>query len=321
MDHATKYLTRSDPLVTVVIPTHNRKEKLARLINSLRHSTYRNLEIVVVDDASNDGTLLHVEQNFPDVMVVRNEKVRLLAASRNEGMRRAKGNYLLVIDDDNIVDKFALERLVEFMERNPSVGISAPITLCYEDPDVICLAGIRRNYYTSRTTILLAGRRYSSSIPATIESEDCPNALFVRRDVISHVGLFNEKDFPINYDEADFCKRVSQAGYKILTYTPAKIWHDAPLIATTDKGAGIVLRILEVRRTYYSAYNRILFHRKYNTPLQLITFAFSLQLLILYTVYNILAMKTNVHGKLKALKAYLRGSLDAALSRSPDPPS
>ncbi|MBU5689296.1 MAG: glycosyltransferase family 2 protein, partial [Candidatus Aenigmarchaeota archaeon] len=124
----------NDPLVSVVIPTYNRKEMLIRLIKSIKKSTYKNLEIIVVDDASTDGTYEEIKRKFPDVKIVRNEKNLLLAASRNIGIKNSKGKYIFLIDDDNVVDKNCIYELVKSMENDKNIGIVGPIMYYYSDP-------------------------------------------------------------------------------------------------------------------------------------------------------------------------------------------
>ena len=92
----------SQPLVSVVIPTHNRKEKLARLIKSILESDYPKdkLEIIVVDDASTDNTFEYIKKKYPQAKIIRNEEEKLLAESRNIGIKASKGKYIFLIDDD-----------------------------------------------------------------------------------------------------------------------------------------------------------------------------------------------------------------------------
>jgi len=86
------------PLVSIVIPTHDRKEKLIRLINSILESDYPKdkLEIIIVDDASTDGTYEEITKIFPQVKVVRNGRKRLVAASRNIGFQKSKGEFVFL---------------------------------------------------------------------------------------------------------------------------------------------------------------------------------------------------------------------------------
>ena len=113
------------PSVSVVIPTHNRKDKLIRLINSILQSNYskEKLNIIVIDDASTDGTYEKIRKFFPKVYAIRNEKEKLVAGARNLGIKNAKGEYILFIDDDNIVEKNMIKHLVHFMNTHKEFGV------------------------------------------------------------------------------------------------------------------------------------------------------------------------------------------------------
>jgi len=303
------------PLVSIVIPTHNRKDKLIRLIDSILRSNYPNdkLEIIVVDDASTDGTYEEITKRYGDLIdkkilkIIRTEKEVLLAGARNLGIKNSKGKYIFLIDDDNVVDKDVIRLLVEFMEKYPEVGVVAPLMLYYDEPDRIWCAGIRRNYITSLTTFLYKDKKANEIKEEIIESEDFPNAFMVKRDVFEKVGLFNNKDFPIHYDEGDFCARARKAGYKVVCYTKAKVWHDV----RRSKVTGFETEW----RTYYTARNRIIFHKKYTKKYQFLFFIFFFNWLItLYYIKLILFdLEKPVREKVTIVKAYLKGIIDGVI--------
>jgi len=296
-----------EPLVSIVIPTHNRKEKLERLIKSILDSNYPKdkLEIIVVDDASTDGTCEHIKKRFPQVKVIRNDEEKLLAESRNIGVRASSGKYIFIIDDDNVVDKNTIRELVEFMEKHPKVGVAGPIMYFLGDPKRIWCAGVKRNYWTT-TTLIGFNTRDNEQFKEPYESEDFPNAFMVRREVFEKVGLFNSKLFPIHYDEADFCQRARKAGYKVMVAPTAKVWHDIPL---PKHGKTSLLHLKNPMRAYYVARNRILFHTTWSkTILQRIV---SLQVSLLVALYYILVViRSNINNKYKLVKSMIKGVFD-----------
>lgn len=247
------------PLVSIVIPTYNRKDKLVRLIKTILESDYPKdkLEIIVVDDASTDNTYNYVKRLFPQIKVIRNEKERLLAESRNTGIRASHGKYIFLIDDDNVVDKSTIKELVEFMEKHPKVGVAGPIMYFLSDPKRIWCAGIRRSYWTTITKLIGFNSIDNGQFRKPYESEDFPNAFIVRREIFKKVGLFNSRLFPIHYDEADFCQRVRKIGYKVMVVPSARIWHD---IALPEQSRMSILHLKSPLRAYYVTRNRVLFH-------------------------------------------------------------
>ena len=299
-----------EPLVSIIIPTHNRKEKLARLVRSILESDYPRdrLEIIVVDDASTDSTQEYIKRLFPQVKIIRNEEERLLAESRNIGIRASHGKYVFIIDDDNIVDKRTIRELVEFMEKNPEVGVAGPIMYFLSDPDRIWCAGVKRNYWTTITKLIGFNTKERGSFREPYESEDFPNAFIVRREVFRKVGLFNSKLFPIHYDEGDFCHRVRKAGYKVTVVPTAKVWHDIPL---PKHSKASTLHLKSPLRAYYASRNRILFHWKWskNAMQRLIALMSSLAVASYYVMS--VTRDHNVRSRHKVISGILRGVIDA----------
>lgn len=301
------------PLVSVVIPTHNRKSKLIRLIKSILKSNYPTgkLEIIVVDDASTDGTYEEIKRKFPNVKAIRNEKELYLAGSRNVGIRNAKGKYIFLIDDDNIVDRNCILELVKTMEKDPKIGIIAPIMYYFFQPKLVWCAGIKRNMITSLTTFVGRNEIDNGQFNELIESSDFPNAFMIRKEIIKRVGPFDDFNFPIHYDEADFGERVRRAGYKVVCNPKAKVWHDIPLPENVKDKARF-FHVHNEFRAYYSGRNRIIFHKKYSKWWQFLFFILIFNCMIsLYYSIIILRCPKSFNEKLKIIKAYWKGSLTA----------
>jgi hypothetical protein len=298
------------PLVSVVIPTHNRKEKLIRLIKSVLNSNYPKgkIEIIVVDDASSDGTYEEVKKIFPKVMIIKNKKEKLPASSRNIGARVSSGDFVLFIDDDNVVDKRMIKYLVECMKKHPEIGICAPLMFYYRSSIIWC-AGVRRNMVTSHTTYLFNGKNFNEiQMPEVIESDDFPNCFMVKSEIIRKNSiLFDEEDFPMHYEESDFCYRIRKLGFKAACFIKAKIWHDFK----RSKITGFETE----QRAYFTARNRIIFHKKYSKWYQFFLFIliFNWLLTLYYLVIILLKLEKPVKRKVNILRAYLIGILDGIL--------
>jgi len=279
----------SFPLVSIVIPTRNRIRKLIRLIRSIKAGYYPTLEIIVVDDCSSDRTPDIVEDSFPEIRVIRSENRRLLAVARNKGIQSAKGEFVLVIDDDNIVDPDAISHMVRYLQRTNRVGIVGPLTLYQDDPNRIMFAGVRRSMITSKTRFVGKDEINVGQYKTPLESLDLPNAFMIKRRVIEEIGQFNEVDFPIDYDEADFGERVRKVGYKIMILPFSKVYHQR-LSSRSDASTSDI-------RVYYKMRSRIRFHRKYSMRLHFVAFAFLF--LPFFLLYALLTSK--VYPSLKGL--------------------
>ncbi len=299
-------------LVSIVITTHNRKEKLIRLIESIINSDFpkEKMEIIVVDNASSDGTYDIIKTRYPFIKIIKLSSNILPSAARNIGIRYSKGKYIFIIDDDNIVSSDTIATLVDTLEKNPMIGIVAPITYYYRDPNRIWCAGVRRNMITSVTRFIGNGVIDKGQFKELIESPDFPNAFMVRRAVIEKVGLFDYKLFPIYYEEGDFAERVRRAGYKVVCNPRAKDWHDVPL-PEQEKDKLALYHLDTPIRVYYLARNRIIFHAKYSKKWEFLIFISIFNWIIMsYYIAIILMSKRPWNMRLNLLKSYLVGVYD-----------
>ena len=299
------------PLVSIVIPTHNRKKKLVRLIRSVLNSNYprKKLEIIVVDDASRDGTYEEIKKKFPHIKVIRNKKEMLVSKSRNVGIKNSKGKYIFLIDDDNVVDKNCILELVKVMETrtNSQIGIAGPITYYLKQPKRIWCAGVRRNMITSLTFKIGADKINKGQFNKLIYSDDFPNAFIIRKELIEKVGLFDEKNFPFHYEEADFGERVRKAGYRIVCNPKAKIWHDIPLPEEVEDKTRL-FHVNTERRAYYAGRNRIIFHKKYSKWWQFLLFILIFNWIVtIYYLKVIIFSHRSCKDKLRLFFNYLIG--------------
>lgn len=304
------------PLVSVVIPTFNRKDKLIRLIQSIQTSSYKNIEVIVVDDASTDGTSDTVRDLFPKIKIIRNSEELFLAGSRNVGIKNSNGDYFFAIDDDNIVDENTISELVSAIERknNTPIGIVEPIMYYLKQPERVWCAGVKRNMTTSKTTLIGKDKIDRGQFNGLIESKDAPNAFMIKRNIINEVGLFNEKDFSIHYDEADFGERVRRAGNIIMCNPRAKVWHDISL-PDKVKDKPRYFHVHNEFRAYYTAKNRIVFHNKYSKIWQFLIFIvlFNWILAIYYLEIILIRNQLAFKIKLKIAKSYLLGVFDGLI--------
>lgn len=115
----------ANPLVSIVTVTYNRRREVLDLLASLREQDYSPLEVIVVDNASSDGTADEIDQGFPEVSLIRNQENTGMVAY-NTGMQLAKGKYVLFIDDDGLpATTDWVRRMAACFEENPKLGAIA----------------------------------------------------------------------------------------------------------------------------------------------------------------------------------------------------
>lgn len=113
----------ASPLISVIIPTWNRKSYLIQALKSIYSQNYKNFEVIVIDNGSNDGTADLVEEQFPDVKLIKNNKNLGASFAKNQGILKSKGTYTLFCDSDiEFTHKECIKKMVQILEENKNIG-------------------------------------------------------------------------------------------------------------------------------------------------------------------------------------------------------
>lgn len=306
----------NEPLVSIIIPTYNRKKSAERLINSLIKSKYKNYEIIVIDDASADNTSTYLSSKFKNnrIRIYRNKKNLYAAGAKNEGQKRATGKYYLFIDDDNVVDKNMISELVKFLEENQEVGQVAPINYNFNKKDALLLTRSTRNMWTTKTLHLRTLEPFKGKM--AWEGDDAPNVFMVRGEVIKKNKIsFNQK-YGIMYEESDYAYKIKKLGYKMFMVRAAKTYHDIEDGKKGEKKKDYLYHfMLDPRRSFTFARNRIIFHKLYSTKAQQIgIFTFWIWFFTSYYLYKFLFYsgfgEFNLRSRLFVASNYLKGNFE-----------
>lgn len=260
----------NQPLVSIIIPTHNRKDMLLRLLKSILASTYKNIEIIVVDDASSDRSFEFIKEkikNNKKIRIFKNKYNLYTAGSRNEGFKHAKGDYVFFIDDDNVLDKGAISSLVKVFQRDKEVGEAGPVNYSCANKKKILWSGTNRNMLTTLTNQSRDIKKFGEL--ESWETDDVPNAFMVRADIVKKNKIYFKKYYGIMYEESDFAYRIRNLGYKIKVVKDARIYHDVEEYAEGKMIKDYMYHFMEdMRRPYVFARNRIIFHFIYSNKFQ-----------------------------------------------------
>ncbi len=199
----------NNPLVTVNILSFNREDELRHTLTKVFEQDYKNIEVIVVDNASTDGSAEMVEKEFPQVKLVRLKK-NIGIAGWNKGFEIAEGDYVLVLDDDSSPDKFAIERAVKIFSKKPTLGI------------------IAAKVYNTRTN------HYETSGFRKTPDFFVGCGAFIKKKVFSEIGGFNNQIF-IYLHELDYSARTYAAGFKIIYDEEIIIYHNQSKIRKYGK--------------------------------------------------------------------------------------
>ncbi|MGH8875583.1 MAG: glycosyltransferase family 2 protein, partial [Acidimicrobiia bacterium] len=231
MDEATHSTVAAtgNPGVSVIIPTYNRSGLVGRALRSVMAQTYRDFEVIVIDDASTDDTA-QVVVGFPGVRYLRNDTNLGGAASRNRGIAAARGDYVAFLDSDDEWLPHKLELQVEAMVEDQGVGA------------VYC--GLYRQ--DDRTGLLKMGRpiMHRGNVRAALLAGWCPHTVsqfLVRRRSLEEVGGFDAE--LAGFQDTDLWIRLSQAGAFEALDEPLVISHDhqGPRLTTNPTSRGVAI--------------------------------------------------------------------------------
>lgn len=233
--------------------------------------------------------------------IVVDDDDKLLAAKRNKGAAIAKGEYILFIDDDNYCNRWAVGKLTSCFKKE--YGIMG-MTATYDDnKKVIADGGSLRNMITG----FMKGLRTNEEISPKddlYEVDEVANAFMIRRDVFEKVGGFDEKNFPIDLDEADICRRIKSLGYKIMMHPGAICHHKSQTYS----------RIPDFRRpmnAYFMLRNKVFFQRKHLHPIK-----YALYLVCFYPINLVGYIASMIYrNNYKMIKYILLGSYHGVINK------
>jgi len=211
------------PLISVVVLNWNGNRTIEECLKSLSEQTYHPLEILVVDNASTDGSADLVKVKFPEVKLIVNEKNLGFGGGNNVGIRASNGKYIMMLNNDTRLDPRCIEELRNSIEKDNRYGVCASkILLEYED-NLIDAAGIVvcPDGLSIGRGRLENGDKYDEETEVFFAS-DC--ACLYRREMLDDIGLYDE-DFFAYADETDMGWRAHLAGWKCIYNPKAVVYH------------------------------------------------------------------------------------------------
>lgn len=211
------------PLISVVVLNWNGKQTIEKCLTSLYQQTYCPLEIIVVDNASTDGSVDLVKDKFPDVTLIVNEKNLGFGGGINIGIRVANGRYIMVLNNDARLDRRCIEELKWGIEKDLKYGACAPKILLEIEDNLIDAAGIA--VYPDGLSIgrgrMEPAEQYNEETEV-FGASGCA-ALF-RKEMLDEIGLFDE-DFFAYAEDTDLGWRARLAGWKCIYNPQALVYH------------------------------------------------------------------------------------------------
>lgn len=299
-----------DPQVAIIILNWKRSALTLACLESVASLNYPpdRMKIVVVDNASRDGSVEAVCDAYPGVVVIENSENLGYAGGNNVGIRwalKVGADFILILNNDVLVSDDILIRLLSSFIENPQVAVATPLIIDSNDSNRVWSLGASLLYNRAEVRRLYAGQEVSSvKFLAPFPVDIAPgSALMVKANIFTEVGLMDEAYF-LFYEEGDWCLAVGERGFKIYAVPQAAVQHKGSATIGKDTAA----------LDYYMVRNRLRFiRRNWHGWLKVILFTKTIvneiKIILVYT------LKHHQKQRLPHRNARLRGIIDALLNR------
>ena len=209
--------------VTIIIPNYNGCHFMEPCLASLKKQTYKDYQILVVDNASTDGSVEYVKEHYPEIEVIALKKNYGFSKAVNVGIRRSTTPYVILLNNDTTADPYYIEEMVRTIEKSPRIfSVSSKMIQMYH-PELIDSAG---DLYTLTGWGVCrgVGRPVSNYTETDEVFSACAGAAIYRRQVFEKIGLFDEKHFAY-LEDIDVGYRARIFGYRNLYCPTALVYH------------------------------------------------------------------------------------------------
>ncbi len=251
--------------VSVILLNWNGGRYTIPCIESLRKSSHHDLQIIVVDNGSTDGSDGHISRTFPETVVIKNPVNVGFAEGNNIGIRYALqegADYVLILNNDTLVDREMIAELIAATRASDDLVAACPKIYWLRDPNRLWFAGSRANLWTGVFSHVgmnqLDSSRYGNVEEIDFASGCC---IFAPRRIIEAVGMFDARYF-IYCEDVDWSVRCLRAGFRLLYVPKAKLWH----VESGTTGD------MTPQKRYLATRNNIWTVRKHAHPLQKLVF-------------------------------------------------
>jgi len=228
--------------LSIIVVNWNTKEDLLHCLESIfERGTGIQREVIVVDNASTDGSRTSVEERFPEVNFIQNQMNLGFAKANNQALKLSKGKYVLLLNPDTKIKKGSIGEMVLFMNAHPEVGVVGGQLLNSDGSKQNSIANfpsLATELFNKSLLRWLFPKRFPGkerNYPEPVEVNSVIGAcMMVRREALDQVGSLDE-DYFLFLEETDWCYRMKRTGWKIYHVPDAEVYHFQGKSAERDK--------------------------------------------------------------------------------------
>jgi hypothetical protein len=224
-------MAKQNPKVAIVILNWNGKHLLEAFLPSVIASNYDNLDIIVADNASSDGSIEFLNEKFPKVRLIKNEQNFGFAEGYNQALKHVDADYYILLNSDVEVPQNWIEPVISMMESEPQIAIAQPKIKWQKEKTSFEYAGAAGGFIDHWGFTFCRGRifdtlekdlgQYNDDMPVFWASGA---ALFIKQHAWNDVGGF-DGDLFAHMEEIDLCWRLKNRGYEVQTCSESEIYH------------------------------------------------------------------------------------------------
>jgi GT2 family glycosyltransferase len=254
------------PLTSIITVNYHQTDVTIELLKSISKSyTADEVEVILVDNGADKNLELIFHPYFSNIKYIQSKENLGFAGGNNLGLKKAKGDYIFLLNNDTEIPEGCIETMIAEMKSNKDIGLLSPLLLYYSNKDIVQYAGFTPlNYLTGRNSCV---GQYNKNIgqydDTSYETGFCHGAaVMCRKADLLKAGVMDEKYF-LYYEELDWCEKFKRIGKKIWFTGKTHVYHKESI--SVGKESAI--------KTYFNVRNRMLFIRKNTSFLNTLLFS------------------------------------------------
>ena len=219
-----KVIRIEGPLVSIILSNYNGLIHLKECFDSIFQLSYKNFEVIFIDNNSQDKSVEFVRKQYPNVKIIENKKDYGFSKANNIAATYTKGKFIALLNIDTVVDINWLTELVKVFENSDEIGIAVSKMYYYHNKELINYAGGSCDRYLK---VVHIGDEKKDHKLLNIQKEvffACGAAVLIKREVYEKIGLFDPLYYGY-YEDLDFSWRTWLIGYKVLYVPTSFIYH------------------------------------------------------------------------------------------------